>query len=285
MKPLKNIHLQQSIHISSISVGSTSIKTESLRSLRELGPKADNESDIDVRAAAAMCQYAYYALNNGQKPKAELIDGWKPMKSYEVDKLVEPNFHLKLKRDASGFNSMLFQKYADGIQYYAYCTEGTDMTSVKDWFSNISQGLIGLSPQYSYSVQMAMDLDRAIGDKAVLWFIGHSLGGGLASNNSLVTSRHAITFNAAGLNSLRVGATLLLNNQAELFHFDRRRKRIHAFVLEGEILNSILRWIGQEAYGTKHVITYQYKQGEKMKSSVEKHGLTTILDSWGMKHD
>lgn len=281
MKTLKTIHLQQSIHISSINVGSASIKTESLRSLREIGPKADNESDIDVRAAAAMCQYAYYALNNGKKPKAELIDGWKPMKSYEVDKLVEPNFHHKLKRDVSGFNSMLFQKYADGIQYYAYCTEGTDMTSIKDWFSNISQGLIGLSPQYSYSVQMAMDLDRAIGDKAVLWFIGHSLGGGLASNNSLVTSRHAITFNAAGLNPYRVGATLLLNNQAELFHSDRRRKRIHAFVLEGEILNSSLRWIGQEAYGTKHVMTYQYLH----KSPTEKHGLTTILDIWGMKHD
>lgn len=281
MKPLRDKHLQQSIHISTVRIGSATLKTETLESLRELGPKADNENDVDVRAAAAMCQYAYYALNQGKKPKADLIDGWKPMTSIEVDKLIASGFHIKLKREISGFSSMLFQKRANNIQYYAYCTEGTDMASVKDWFSNFSQGLIGLSPQYTYSVQMAKQIDKAIGNKAVLWFIGHSLGGGLASNNSLVTGRHAITFNAAGLNPYREMATLFLNNRTDLFHQQRRTKRIHAFVLEGEILNSVLRWIGQPAYGDRKLIPF----GQNEKNTFQRHALTTILDKWEMKHD
>lgn len=281
MKPLRNKHLQQSIHLSEVSISSATLKMDTIMPLREFGPRADNEYDIDVKAAAAMCQYAYHALNQGKKPKAELIDGWSPMTFSEVDKLMGSGFHLKLKRDASGFNSMLFQKQADGIQYYAYCTEGTEMSSVKDWFSNISQGLIGLSPQYTYSVQMAKQIDSTIGDKAVLWFIGHSLGGGLASNNSLVTRRHAITFNAAGLNPYREKATLLLNNRADLFHYQRRTERIHAFVLEGEILNSTLRWIGQPAYGNRKTIPFDQKD----KNTVQRHALTIILDKWGMQHD
>lgn len=280
-KPLKDIHLRPSIHLATINISRVTLKTESLTPLRNVGPKADNENDIDVRAAAAMCQYAYSYLNQGKKPSAELIDGWKPMSSSEVDKLVSPGFHMKLRRDINGFNSMLFQKEAYGIQYYAYCTEGTEMTSVKDWFSNISQGLIGLSPQYTYSVEMAKQIDSAIGDNAVLWFIGHSLGGGLASNNSLVTGRHAITFNAAGLNPLRVNATLTLNNWKDLFHPIKRTQRIHAFVLEGEILNSVLGWIGQSAYGDRKSIKFNRNDI----SSIDRHALTTILDKLGVKHN
>ena len=74
------------------------------------------------------------------------------MTSIEVDRLIAPGFHMKLRRDSCGFNSMLFQKQVDDIKYYAYCTEGTDMTSVKDWFSNVTQGLVGLSPQRQFTV-------------------------------------------------------------------------------------------------------------------------------------
>lgn len=294
MKPLSEIHLQSSIHLSDIHIGNASLRTDestlipdivSLIGLSKIGPKADNENDLDVRAAAAMCQYAYHALNKGEKPKAELLDNWAPMDDFEVDQLMGPGFHQKLERKSSGFNSMLFQKQDNGIQYYAYCTEGTDMTSFKDWYSNISQGLTGLSPQHTYSVQIAKKLDQTIGESAVLWFIGHSLGGGLASNNSLATGRHAITFNAAGLHPYRVKATLLLNNYKDLFHYERRTSRIHAFVLKGEILNSVLFWIGQPAYGNRRTIDYHKKPGEKDKTASEKHGLTTILDSWRMKHD
>ena len=137
---------------------------------------------------------------------------------------------------------------------YFYCTAGTNMTSLNDWKNNLSQGLFGISGQYSTSVKIAKILDSSLKGKKLV-FIGHSLGGGLASNNSLVTStRHAITFNAAGLNFLRVKTTLFLNNRRDLFHPQRRRSKIHAYIIDGEILNGLLSKIGEGAYGNKYVI-------------------------------
>ena len=283
MNPLSEKHLQQSDHLSSIHVDKVTLRTDSLTSLRDAKPLVNNKNDTDARAAAAMCQYAYYALNDHKKPKAELIDGWKPMTDDEVDRLIAPGFHHKLENKPSGFNSMLFQKKANGIQYYAYCTEGTEVTSIRDWYSNFSQGITGNSPQHTYSVQIAKKIDSAIGDKAVLWFIGHSLGGGLASNNSLATGRHAITFNAAGLHILRVKTTLLMYNWSDIFHYGRRTERIHAFVIDGEILNSSLKWFGQSAYGTKYIIHCDFEDNPK--SAFQKHNLTTQLDCWGIQHD
>lgn len=279
MKPLRDIHLQPTIHISKVSLSTVTLKTETLKSLREIGPKADSENNIDVRAAAAMCQYAYHKLSPGNKPRADLIDGWKPMNDSEVDKLIAPGFNMKLQNKSNGFSSMLFQKQADGIQYYAYCTVGTDEKI--DWVSNGTQWLTGLASQYTYSVQMAKQIDNAIGNKAVLWFIGHSLGGGLASNNSLVTGRHAITFNAAGLNLLRINATLILNNWKDLFHPIKRTQRIHAFVVKGEILNSFLSLFNQSAYGDRKTI----KLRQSGIGTVEKHSMTTILDHMRMKYE
>lgn len=284
MKPLRNIHLKQSIHISKLNISKVTLKTGSLKSLKDFEPKADSEFDIDVKAAAAMCQYAYHALNETQKKKekADLIDGWEPMSETEVNKLVGLGFYSKLKDAASGFSSMLFQKQTDDIQYYAYCTEGTEMSSLKDWSNNFSQAfLFGISRQYSCSVSNAKKIDAAVGNKAVLWFIGHSLGGGLASNNSLVTGRHAITFNAAGLNSYRVTFTLLWNNWKDLFHPIKRSQRVHAFVLEGEMLNTLSLGIGQTAYGDKKTI----KLKQKGMSRVERHSLTSILDILGVKYN
>lgn len=282
MKPLSNIHLQKSTHLSRINVSTKTLRTASLRSLKEVGPDAKSENSVDVRAAAAMCQYAYYYLNQGKKPSAELIDGWRPMTPFEVDKLIVPGFHMKLKRNSTGFSSMLFQKQTDGIQYYAYCTEGTDMTSIRDWYNNIRQWYDGDAPQYSYSVHLAKLIDHAIGGKAVLWFIGHSLGGGLASNNALATGRHAITFNAAGLHPNRIWTSLLLDNGQNLIQLNKRTKQIHAFVVEGEILNYyILSHFGQCAYGDRKII----RLNNRGINFVSKHSMTTILDHFGMKHD
>ena len=283
-KPISTNKLQESIHGSRKQIGKTTLdKNEmaSANSYRDKKPDASSINSCDVRAAAAMCQYAYYALNLNAKKKAKvnLIDGWEPMEKKDVDEEIGIGIFDRFTRTASGFNSMLFKKKKDGVKYYAYCTEGTEMSSPKDWFSNISQFLFGLSPQYTFSVQNAKILDKAIGNQSVLWFIGHSLGGGLASNNSLVTQRHAITFNAAGLNMMRVKATLLLNNRADLFNYEVRSSRIHAFVLRGEILNSFLEKFRQPAYGERTLVPYD---GEE--KAGKRHALTTVLDVMGIEH-
>ena len=125
---------------------------------------------------------------------------------------------------------------------------GLDMPWNGDWTTtNVLQALVGLSPQYQQSVTNALILDRAVEkvkkDRNIdikLTFIGHSLGGGLASNNAIVTkSRHAIIFNPAGLNFLRVGFSLSLHNFKVLFSSAKGRDRVHSFIIKGEILDTV----------------------------------------------
>lgn len=153
----------------------------------------------------------------------------------------------------SGFASVIYVN--EKLRTVMYCTAGSDfgadMLFNGDWMTtNMSQFLTGLSPQYQQSVTNAKILNDIIDkinkdddnkDKkpVKLLFIGHSLGGGLASNNAIVTSnRHAITFNAAGLNWLRVPISLTVNNPRQLLHPFKRKERVHLFVIKGEILDS-----------------------------------------------
>ncbi len=175
----------------------------------------------------------------------------------------------------TGFYSKLYKKR--GEKLYFYCTAGTNMTSLNDWRNNISQGLWGISGQYTTSVKIAKALDKSL-KNSKLFFIGHSLGGGLASNNALVTTnRHAITFNAAGLNFLRVKTTLFLNNRRDLFHPKRRKSKIHAYVIEGEVLNGLLSKIGEGAYGNKHIIRSDESEDLWKLDSLGRHSLANTF--------
>lgn len=159
---------------------------------------------------------------------------------------------VSLVSNFSGFFSKIYvKKNNDGTIDYAYCTAGTEPSSANDWiFANFLQGLTGLSLQHTQSVRNAKKLDkfcRMEPRKRRLFFVGHSLGGGLASNNAIVTSdKHAITFNAAGLNMLRIGATLFINNPKAYFQHDERVSRVHPFIIDGEAVQ-FLRFIGQPA--------------------------------------
>ncbi len=149
-----------------------------------------------------------------------------------------------------GLSSVLYINESD--YELMYCVAGSDfgldMFWNGDWSTtNILQALIGLSPQYQQSVTNALILDRAV-EKVKkernidikLTFIGHSLGGGLASNNAIVTkSRHAIIFNPAGLNFLRVICSLALHNRRELVSLTRGRDRVHSFIIKGEVLDTL----------------------------------------------
>lgn len=156
-----------------------------------------------------------------------------------------------------GFSTALFVNEED--QEIMYCTAGSDMGFDffvnGDWITtNFLQFISGLSPQYQQSVTNALILDRAVnaiererGQSIKLTFIGHSLGGGLASNNAIVTKRrHAITFNAAGLNWMREIASLNLHNQKELLENPLHgRERVHLYVIKGEILDFVQSIAGQ----------------------------------------
>ncbi len=114
---------------------------------------------------------------------------------------------------------------------------GTDQIS--DWGDNISQGLLGASPQYLGALALAR---RTKPDLVV----GHSLGGGLASYVSIYQGKHGATVNPAPLNINPVsGIPMILHN-----------KRVINYVVRGEALDilkkaaPIMRRIGETYYVT-----------------------------------
>lgn len=95
------------------------------------------------------------------------------------------------KDDSSGYLAKLYEK--DG--HYAYVTAGTQ--DWVDWKENGRQQFGYETQQYEQSIKYAKELKKQYGNNLV--FVGHSLGGGLASANSRATGIDAITFNSAAL--------------------------------------------------------------------------------------
>ena len=148
----------------------------------------------------------------------------------------------------TGFKSNLYERrLEDGNYEYAYVTAGTDMegdiTDYLDWENNFKQILYGNSKQYTQSAKNAEFIDRKLGDKEVT-YIGHSLGGGMASANALKTGRYGITFNAAGL-SVHTRKNLGLTGLTT---------KIDAYIIKGELLHTIQLGLGLTAEGTHHML-------------------------------
>lgn len=117
----------------------------------------------DLIDAANMAQDVY---NDG---KSKLSGGWKKSTRI-IDGLV-------LNNDKIGYSSELYErKSTDGTMEYAYVYRGSD--DIQDWVQNLTQNL-GLSLEHELAVKNAKILNGLFKDKVK--FIGHSLGGGLAS--------------------------------------------------------------------------------------------------------
>ena len=166
--------------------------------------------------------------NDAYKPGSNKLPGnWRRI----VVKTKDPEF--RTKDDNTGFMSALYGRYdkkTKSYSEYVYATAGTDLTSIKDWENNLTQ-LLGSSDQYQQSVHNAQFLATSnIVKGKELTFVGHSLGGGLASANSLATGKPAITFNSAALSPITKKA-LNLNQQAQ----------ITSYIVQGEILDYMQR--------------------------------------------
>jgi hypothetical protein len=174
-----------------------------------------------------------YNTTNGQQELGQtpipikLSGGWELNNSLDTSS-------MNLTDPDSGFNSAVYQKLVNGVYQYMYVTEGSTFEGIQDWYNNISQ-IPGNSKQYEISVQNATKLNNLVGNNQ-LYFTGPSLGGGLASVNSLATGRVAYTYNAAGLSY----ETRLLYNRGY-------NSEIHATVVKGEIVDKIQSQFGIKA--------------------------------------
>jgi len=107
--------------------------------------------------------------------------------------------HDMTKIKDSNFRSEVFVQNdpITGEETYVVAFKGTTMTSLEDWGSNFSQG-IGMQNAY-YDQAMEIGRTSAEMQPGKVRFVGHSLGGGLASSAAAMSGAPAQTFNAAGL--------------------------------------------------------------------------------------
>lgn len=134
---------------------------------------------------------AYIAKDVYSKQSGELLGGWT-----RCDEFPQITYWDK---DDTGLVSALYHRIKNGKTEYIYATAGTDPVSPRDWQNNIYQ-VCGDSYQYDLALKNALVLYEQINKKGCsLMFVGHSLGGGLATNNALATNCRAIVFNPSGL--------------------------------------------------------------------------------------
>ena len=174
-----------------------------------------------------------YNTINGQQELGEEPIPVKLSGGWELNNFLDTS-SLNLTDPDSGFNSAVYQKLVNGVYQYMYVTEGSTFEGVQDLYNNISQ-ITGNSKQYEISVQNATKLNNLVGNNQ-LYFTGHSLGGGLASANSLATGRTAYTYNAAGL-----------SYETRLKYIRGHNSQIHATVVKGEIVDKIQSEFGIKA--------------------------------------
>jgi pimeloyl-ACP methyl ester carboxylesterase len=118
--------------------------------------------------------------------------------------------------DIQGFGATA--DWIGGTLYVGF--RGTSVTSWQDWKANAMQALGFKTYQYERALQIA-DAAHAYSGGNVI-FVGHSLGGGLASAAAHRTGGRAITFNAAGLSNRYKG---------------NRNPLIHAEFAGGDVLS------------------------------------------------
>jgi hypothetical protein len=214
---------------------------------------------------------AYIADHVYGETDSKLLNGWK-----RVDLQIEG---VKYHDDESGYDAGLYQRTVDGKTEYVFATQGTDPTSWKDWKNNIQQPF-GASEQYKINAINAEALQKHFGKNADLTFVGHSLGGGLAAEGSMITNHPAITFNAAGLSPITKAeisksfVSFAKNLASPIF------RKIDAYVVNGEILNSSLGPIGLGADGTVHKISVKTFSWYKLDvTGISKHMMGAVKNA------
>ena len=171
----------------------------------------------------------------GSGEKCGSIEGWENDSGNPLWKGV------KFDHDACGFQSAIFvRKDKTGTEReYAYVIAGTNPLSYRDWRTNFQQRF-GETCQYDHATENAHKIQRVA--KLPVTFVGHSLGGGLASAAALYTGCSAVTFNAAGLSNPTKDHYGLNNNNAS----------INAYIVKGDAVDALQGLVGLTAEGTHH---------------------------------
>lgn len=131
----------------------------------------------------------------------------------------------------SGYFSALYRNTDSGA--YILANRGTEGPEKLDIRANVLQAFGFESGQYTRAMENARALRSALGGQN-LSFTGHSLGGGLASAQAMITGLPATTFNAAGLNAATIQR---FDGAAYDANWSRAHRLIRAYYVDGDPLS------------------------------------------------
>jgi hypothetical protein len=123
-----------------------------------------------------------------------------------------------------GYHGRIYKKGNTLAIAYA----GTD--NGPDFAVDALQGLFGATAQYDFAIEDAKKLVASNPQNEIV-FVGHSLGGGLATAAAAVTRKRAVTFNAAGVHPHSVGRYGSSLSGIDLL--------VDAFRVKGEFLSTL----------------------------------------------
>lgn len=129
----------------------------------------------------------------------------------------------------SGFYSAVYQQYeTSGGSTFVIADRGTDQ--LVDWKANFAQGFGLDAKQYDEAARVANLVTQS--NVQDVMFTGHSLGGGLAALQSLITGMPAYTYNAAGLSQATLG-------REHATYANEAGSLIHAYNVDHELLSTL----------------------------------------------
>jgi len=205
----------------------------------------------------------------GDKKDNILIGGWR---------VSHRDFGIKLT-DETSLRSLVYERVVDGkVTEYVYATAGS--VELRDWAENIKQPL-GLSKQYENAAKNAKKLSKTLGNTE-LNFVGHSLGGGEAALNSLITSddklkgRKAFTFNAAGVSDITKFSEGTWKTPL------KSEGKIEAYILRTDPLNILQNSspVMPDVNGNRH-----YLYPKDVPSVYNGHSIDNIIKNFGVNPD
>lgn len=212
------------------------------------------------KEAALMAKHVYGGMSD-----KKLKGGWK------VSSIDLGNDFTK--SDASGLKAQIYERTKKGKTEYAIVYAGTE--DGEDWGDNFSQPL-GSSKQYDLAIKNAIAVNDKI--KSEVTYVGHSLGGGLATASALKYDKAAVTFNPAWVGTVTLTKYGLWTNWW-------KTEKIDNYVVAGEVLDAAMRVVRGSTglvvqTGNTHFL-YTWKTAVYPQDVVKAHFIDYLL--WELK--
>jgi Ca2+-binding RTX toxin-like protein len=128
--------------------------------------------------------FSYLAYSPPTANTVELPEEWQREQQFET-----------INDPETGFGARVF--YDSITKEYAVAFRGTDFTSTVDWIENTALATGAFAVQLEQALRVIANMQHAGVDLSKVTFVGHSLGGGLASIAAIMFGRPAITFAVA----------------------------------------------------------------------------------------